>query len=215
MAIAVSAPAPAVHAAGKNKIKTPKSMVCSVKKKAVMDWDLYTSINITAPKGAKINSVKSSNKKVVEYVQAFEAKKGYDIQLHQRKAGKAKISIKVTYKGKTTSLTTNVTVKKYQRPCSQFKIGNKNYASKFNNTIARDMPISKSMKGRKVSIKAAKGWKLCNISEADYVSGKVRSIKNNQKLKWGANGCIMATFKKNGSNQYEYLNLNLLLTSTD
>lgn len=193
MVLSVLVPAPAVEAAGKPS--APKSLNCRVCLDGNMAITNYASIKVkNFPKGAKIKNRKSSNKKVLTISEA--GKKNY-VGLELLKAGKAVVSFDVVYKGKTTSLKTSVTVRKYARPCSSFKVGNKEYASK----IKKSSFFHQGYKGKKrtkekVSIKAAKGWKLNYIT---YIGpdGKEKKVKNKNYVKYDDGSVYMIAYFQN------------------
>ena len=139
-----------------------------------------------------ITKVKSSNKKVVAVTQSGEFKAMFQMQF--KKAGKAKVTFK--YKGK--SYTMNVVVAKYTNPVKTYKIGSKNYASKF-----KKSPFyfagGKVLKG-KVTVKAATGWKFKHFEY--YKNGKLKTAKS-YKLS-GNEGQVTAVLqhKKSGALVY-------------
>lgn len=133
--------------------------------------------------GAKVTNLKSSNKKVLTV--SWSKKYPSTIVVKLKKTGKAVVSFDVVYNGQKTSLSTKVTVKKYVNPCAVFKVGNKNYTSKFK----RDADFYTSHKGtpkRKVYIKAAKNWKIESIYYYNYPDYKVKPIKSKSNVRFSA-----------------------------
>lgn len=132
------------------------------------------------PKNGKVKNLKSSNTKVVKA--SWNKKEPTWIVLTYKKAGKATVSFDVVYGKKTTSLKFKVTVKKYQRPCTAFKIGKKNYAAKLKGKSFYDTTYKGSPK-YKISVKASKGWKLDSIYCYNSKTQKDKRIKNNTTIK--------------------------------
>ena len=89
----------------------------------------------------------------------------------------------------------NVTIEteKYVCPVKSFKIGKKDYASKFKKIDWADQ--GKTISG-KVNVKAKKGWKLVKIIFYDMSKDKDIKIKNNTKVKIEKGDCVWAEFKK-------------------
>lgn len=192
MVLSVLVPAPAVEAAGKPS--APKSLNCRVCFVGNMAITNYATIQVkNFPKGAKIKNQKSSNKKVLAVTNARDNYVGLELL----KAGKTVVSFDVVYKGKITSLKTRVTVRKYEWPCSSFKVGNREYASK----VKKSSFFHQGYKGKKrtkekVSIKAAKGWKLINIRYYDS-KGKEKKIKNKSYVKYHNGDVYMIAYFQN------------------
>lgn len=183
MVLTVIAPAPTVEAASKPSVA--KSYTCTVQPSGAWAFwmDCYNIKVKNFPKGATIKSIKSSNKKVVQY---YGAERN-NIWFYPRKAGKTVISFKVVNKGKTTTLKTKVTVKKYQKPCTSFKVGSKEYASKFKKEAFYygKKPIGR----KKISVKAAKGWTVSGIS-VSYGDNTTKKIRNKSYITFSADSGV-------------------------
>lgn len=123
------------------------------------------------PKVSAIKSLKSSDSSVAR---PYIDKTGKIRVYFFKKPGKAVISFKV---GNQT-LKSTVTVKPYSNPLKTFKVGKKNFVSKFNTTTEYNYFRTSDLKNQKVSIQAAKNWKISSI-EMKYGSGsyKVSSRK--------------------------------------
>lgn len=204
MLLSVLAPAPEVWAAGRPGV--PKSLNRRLYAKEVlssaptMNLDYIQVKNF--PKGAKIKNQKSSNKKVLR----ISSVTGNSVYYEVLKAGKAVISFDVVYKGKTTPLKTKVTVRKYERPCSSFKVGNKEYASKVKKWPGFVYKYKGKSAKQRVSVKAAKGWKLSSI---EYYNGKkVKKIKNKSYIKCGKNVGVTAIFQNKKTKEKQYIGFN-------
>lgn len=130
----------------------------------------YRYIQNPTSKG-KVSQVKSSNKSVVEVKKADHSNSA--IGFTPKKPGTAKVTFK--YAGK--KYTTTVTVKNWENPCKTFKLGNKDYASKFNISGRYHLNGQKKDKTVKVNIAAKKGWVLKKITN------NFRVVKNKSKVK--------------------------------
>ena len=200
MVLTVIAPAPTVEAASKPSVA--KSYTCTVQPSGAEGFwmDCYNIKVKNFPKGATIKSIKSSNKKVVSYYFV----QGSNVWFCPNKAGKTVISFKVVNKGKSTTLKTKVTVKKYQRPCSSFKVGSKEYASKFKKEAFYygKKPLGK----KKISVKAAKGWTVSSIS-VSYGDNTAKKIRNKSYITFSANSGldtqILVKFKNKKTKAYQ------------
>ncbi len=176
------------------------------KNKSQTNW-LYIQ---NFPKNARVKNLKSSNTKVLKA--SWNKKDPEFIVLKFKKTGKATVSFDVVYGNRTKSLKSKVTVNKYQRPCSSYKIGKKNYASKLKGTSYYMAPYKGNQK-YKISIKPAKGWKLQEINYSNNKMNKNKKIKNNTTIKCSGKKnsytWIEAWFenKKTGQIQLVYMTL--------
>lgn len=93
--------------------------------------------------------------------------------------GKTTISFRVKYGKSTKKLNFKATVKKYVNSCASFKVGSKDYASKFKKGMFTT--VSNPQKSQRISVKAKKGWKLQNI-RLYTKGGKETVIDNNQTV---------------------------------
>lgn len=158
---------------------------------------------------SQIKKLKSSNKSV-----KVEAGPCYIRVNYANKAVKAVISC--TVKGK--KLKTTFTVKKYTNPMSTFKIGGKNYTSKFKskNTYYYNSKIKFSKK--KLIIKAKPGWiiqgvfvingssykEYKNINKTTWT--KTISLTGKGSSDWGQPESFLdVAMKKKGSNQVQWI----------
>ena len=151
-------------------------------------------------KQVKLSKSRSTNKKVVEAPQGYyDSKTGvYRISGTALKAGRAKISFSLKVKSKTYKYSMTITVKKYTNPFKSFKLGNKEFASKFN----KKTYVPYILKGSKtVKIVPKKDWKLVSIRGLTRPGAKPVIIKNGAKISvkddyWHI--CVMMKNKKTG-----------------
>lgn len=170
LAIAVTAiPAANVQAAAP---KVPKNC-----KFWFYEWKSGTSIasiyiqNPTA-KG-KITKLKNSNPSVAKV--AVGGNNYLTVEI--KKAGTSKVTF--TYAGKKFS--TKISIKKWESPCSQFKVGKKDYAKYFKKSGQYNLNRQKKDRTEKIKITPKKGWKLTKIENLTPDSEK--TVKNNSKVK--------------------------------
>ena len=106
---------------------------------------------------------------------------------------------------KVSKFKIKVTVYQYEAPVKTFKLGSKNYASKFKDNDHVYLKIKKT-ETFKVSIKPNKGWKLEDI---EFYDGEKRtSIKNNSKVTCkNSKSYVNASFRneKTGRSETIYL----------
>lgn len=76
---------------------------------------------------------------------------------------------------------TNLTITKYAKPITKFKIGSSNLTSQFKKGDIASVRIKKTQK-RKISIKTKKGWKIRSITYEDYRAKKAKTVKNNKSI---------------------------------
>ena len=112
------------------------------------------------------------------------------------KPGTAKVTFK--YNGKKR--TVKVVVKRYVNAFKRLTIGGKSYKKGFNSLY--DSTVSfKKLRGKKISVAPAKGWKLVNIVFASGSHGdKLAAIRNNAKVPKKASYVIYITLQ-NKSNK--------------
>ncbi|MEY8516560.1 hypothetical protein AALC25_06415 [Lachnospiraceae bacterium 29-84] len=117
---------------------------------------IYRQGSKRGPKASAIKSLKSTNPAVARpYID-----KNGNLRIYFFKTtGKATVSFKI---GKQT-LKSNITVKNYTNPFRTFKIGKLNFTSRFHSTTECNYFHTSSLKNQKVTIKAAKGWKIVSI----------------------------------------------------
>ena len=100
-----------------------------------------------------------------------------------------------------------VTVYQYETPVKTFKLGSKNYASKFKDNDHVYLTIKKT-ETFKVSIKPIKGWELESI---EFYDGEKRmNIKNNSKVTCKNGKCyVNARFRneKTGRSEVTYIHI--------
>lgn len=198
LVVSVFTPAATVKAAGTPSVFSNQTAVIEQKSKEDIIWiDNF-------PAGGQVTNLKSSNTKVLTV--SWTAKEADIITLKLKKTGKAVVSFDVVGNGQTTSLKTTVTVKKYQRPCATFKVGNKNYASKFKKNSGY-LTSHKGTPRRKITVKAAKGWRLYGIwySKDDGLDDKM--IRNKKSVKFSVKKkksvYIYATFQNKKTKEYQ------------
>ena len=205
-------------------ISIPKSQTVYLRSKS--GTTSYTGIvgiavdGMTKKQKITKSSVKSSNTSVIaptsmyrnasdSSYQSFE-NSGYDysrssaysyIDLVAKKPGTATVSFKIgskTYK-------TKVTVKNYVNPAATIKIpgvnSGKNIASKFKSQNYASGKQAKTVKSGKISVKAASGWKLTNISVYDNRTNQTISY-------WSSKGVssvsLPVAFALKAKGRYDY-----------
>lgn len=86
---------------------------------------------------------------------------GYDIGVTLKKAGTTEVEFKIGNK----SYTSKLTVKKYTNPVKSFKFADKTInKSKFNSQNTYGTSYKKNQDNAKLTVKAASGWKITNVS---------------------------------------------------
>jgi len=145
-------------------------------------------------KRGEVKNVKSSKTSVLD-VYLYDN----EIVFHAYKPGTAKVSFK--YKGEKR--TVKVVVKRYVNSFKKLTIGGKSYKNGFK-TIYDSVASFKKLRGKKISVTPAKGWKLVRIQA--YVSGngsqggKLVVVKNNAKVPKNVSSVIYVTLQ-NKSNK--------------
>ena len=161
-------------------------------------YSIGTITNLS--KNAKV-TFKSSNKKVVankditlgldvQNVQNGQDDQNDYVWIKARKPGKTTITCTVKQGNKKYTAKCKFTFVKYKNPVASLKIGNKNYASLFDDVMMAYAP--KSNKSQKVTVKANKGYKIENISV--YKDGKIVNIKNGSKFKFKKSYMLYVTY---------------------
>ena len=139
--------------------------------------------------GKAITGLKNSNPNVLSVDQTFSS----GLYISVKKAGTSTITFK--YGGK--KLKTTVTVFNWKNPCSSFKVGNKEFKSKFNKSNGYNLNNQKKQWKTTVNIKAKSGWKLSKIQ---YVYNGVKTtVKNKSSITFKGNNTgssIIAFFKQ-------------------
>lgn len=160
----------------------------------------YYVLNPT--KKDKITNIKVKDKKILSASRSSDTK--YCLLIVPKKAGTTKITFK--YGKKTFSM--KVTVKNWSSPCKSFKLGNKDYSSKFKNHNYYFSNKPSKSKKVKISIKGNKNWKVDYIS---YFNGKTsKQIKNNSTIKITSKknySYITVRFYNSKTMEYEYITL--------
>ena len=118
------------------------------------------------------------------------------------KPGTAKLSFFAAPPGAAVAgyMEVNVTVYKWLKPCTTFKVGSTSYVKKFNNKYYYGS--SKKVSG-KLYIKARSGWKITYIGKYINSKGKLVRIKNKSKVTLKKNDQIHVQFRKKGTDRYE------------
>lgn len=198
LVVSVFTPAATVKAAGTPSVYGKETAVIEQKSKEA--WLFIENF----PAGAQVTNLKSSKTSVLRV--SWNASDPEFIALKLRKPGKAVVSFNVVYNGQTTSLKSTVTVKKYKRPCTTFKVGNKNYASKFKKNSLYYTSHKKTPK-QKVTVKAAKGWKLAGIWYMNGDGTGEKRIRNKSSVrlsaKKGQEAVIYAGFINKKTKEYQ------------
>ena len=127
--------------------------------------------------GKEPTNLKNSNPDVVEVLN----KGSYGLMVRVKKAGTSTISF--TYAGK--KLATTITAYNWKNPCKSFKVGNKDFTSKFNKSRIYNWNRQKSQWKAKISLKANKGWKLKKIQYT--FDGVKTTVKNNSVVTFKGN----------------------------
>ena len=143
-----------------------------------MDGDKLSITNVTTSDASIINP-----KAVTKY---------FYMKYTSKKTGTATVTYTMGYTNDSgDAVVENVTethkVVKYTRPIKSFKVGGKNYASKFKKTPQVN---AKSSLSGKVAVKAASGWKVKKIRQVNsrFASGEgipQKKLKNGGKVNIG------------------------------
>lgn len=192
-------PAMTAHADGGQEIPYSKNLTLSVKKNI---WDYYVfKLDKYYSKAKKI-TVKSSNERVVKFVNNYS--------FTPKKPGTAKLYISMKINGKTKKFVSKIKVVKYKNPVKSFKVGSKNIASKYKKNTYWSLRTQSSKP--KISIKPASGRKIKSIACYTYRANgmpKVKKIKNNSKLSKNVNYITVKMYNKK-TKLTESLNLELM-----
>ena len=130
-------------------------------------------------KTSAITKLKSS-KKSVAAVSKFEYQGTAYVAVAPKKAGTTIVTFNLKYGGKTIKAKTTVVVKKHVNPFKTFKIGSKNYASKFNKT--GHVSLARGLKG-KLKIKLKAGYMISGMSVYSWRDGSgFKEVKNNKTV---------------------------------
>lgn len=109
----------------------------------------------------KPTGVKSSNKRVLKATALYSYKtNNYYLDIRIKGTGKATLSYK--FKNKKHKVKVTVVDYQYESPVAAFKIGSKSYLSKFK--VFDFNTIKKNISGKKLTVKAAPGWKVKKIT---------------------------------------------------
>ena len=204
-------------------ISIPKSQTVYLRSKSGISYTGIVGIAVDGmTKKQKItkSSVKSSNTSVIAPTSMYRSASDYSYQyfdnsgndssrssaysyidLVAKKPGTATVSFKIgskTYK-------TKVTVKNYVNPAATIKIpgvnSGKNIASKFKSQNYASGKQAKTVKSGKISVKAASGWKLTNISVYDNRTNQTISY-------WSSKGVssvsLPVAFALKAKGRYDY-----------
>ena len=138
----------------------------------------------------KISGVKSSNPKVAT-AQAAKGGPYYYLCVDIKKTG----TTKITFKQGGKKHTVKYIVKAYKNPVTSFKLGDKNYASKFDpenmllSSVYTAVGVNaKTLKG-KVQLKPASGWKVKKIWYWNS-KAKMKFVKNGGKISNGVTAYV-------------------------
>ncbi len=148
--------------------------------KIIAAKNLYKKILLTACPKDDLVSFKISNKIGKLSVSKTKRNGWIALYLKPKKTGKTTVTLKFKdpETGETHTNKMKVTVYNYKNPFKSFKIGKKNYASKFKKrqTVEKVGPASGKLK-----IKLKKGWKIKSILHQDMSSTVLRSTKVKNK----------------------------------
>lgn len=124
---------------------------------------VYKKGTFQKPKASYIKNIGSSDRSVARpYID-----KAGDIRVYFfKKTGTATISFQI---GRQT-LKSKITIKEYTSPLSKFKIGGRNFASRFASSTECNFLHENTLDSQNVSIKAAKGWRISSM-KMKYGSG--------------------------------------------
>lgn len=124
---------------------------------------VYQKGTFKKPKASSIKYLDSSDRSVARpYID-----KAGDIRVYFfKKTGTATISFQI---GKQ-ALKSKITIKPYSSPLSKFKVGGKNFASRFSSSTECNFFHENELNNQNVSIKAAKGWRISSM-KMKYGSG--------------------------------------------
>ena len=110
--------------------------------------------------------------------------------------------------------TTRIIVKPYVNPCKTFKVGSRDFKSKFDKTCPYNLTRQKKVISGKAVIKAKKGWKIKRIElNEGFSSGKIVKIKNGKNVVLNpaafdnVGGSFRAIFKNKKSTEEIWLDL--------
>ena len=152
-------------------------------KKVIYLQEGITSENIQlegVSKTSAITKLKSSKKSVATVSKFVHEGTAY-VAVEPKKPGTAKITFNVKYGKKTIKAKTTVIVRKYENPLKTFKIGSKNYASKFNKSGHVTLE-KKKLKG-KLNVKLKSGYELVEIAVYSWKDGSgYKNYKNNKSV---------------------------------
>lgn len=153
-------------------------------------------------KQVKMSKSKSSNEAIMSIPYGnYDSKTGvYTVSGSAFKSGKAKISFNLKVKNKTYKYSRTITVKKYANPFKSFKLGKKDFASKFKKATYAPYILKGS---KTVKIVPKKNWKLVSIIGLTEPGAKPAIIKNGDKIVsdyyWHI--CVTMKNKKTGVTQ--------------
>lgn len=167
-------PSKEAEAAMSNEVSYSKNITVSAQGKYGAFYWLYMGKKV---EGAKMVTLKSSNKKVVKVAEKENV--GKWINFNARKPGTAKLTITVKKGNKIKKYTTKIKVVKYKNPVKVMKIGRKNVASKFKKQVSNASYRTKATKA-KLSIKPVSGWKLKEIRGYSAYPVDYKKLKNNR-----------------------------------
>ncbi len=154
-------------------VSYPKTMTVYLQDKSGTSSGYTEGDTIKVKTTKKVKNAKSSKKSVLKLEGTDKFKKYSLISFYAKKAGTSK----VTYKVGSKTYTTKVTVKNYTNPAKTIMISGvksgKNIASKFKKANEDDtFKISTTTNKAKLTVQAAKGWKLTEAVFRDEDTGK-------------------------------------------
>lgn len=176
-----------VEAASKVKLAKKMTVTYYAKEKIRYNTEVHILGEFKASDKVKISKLKSSNPKVLK-VSTLRTDYDQRLILDARKAGTSTVSFKATVNGKSRNYECVVKVVKYQNPFKTFKVGSKNYTSKYKNSENEGGTYtSKKVQGR-LNIVPQKGWKISRISLVNMFTNKSKKIRKNSSINLDSKG---------------------------
>lgn len=167
-------------------------------KKSYNYYDIENMKNVTID----MATVKISKPEVVDFIKKKWDSEGdtyYTVRV--KKAGKATITFKAKEPnaGDETYVAKKITINsiKYLNVVKTFKIGKKNFKTKFKK---EGYYWQKKKISGKLNVKVKKGWKIKGMWYGNYSTGKEKKVKNGKKITLKKNTYVSIWVKKNGKN---------------
>ena len=158
----------------------------------------------------KITDISISDEEIATVSECQEDNSAFEVTYNKEsKLGTAEITF--NYAGK--KYTTKLIVKKWENPCKSFKLGKKDYNSKFDISNQYNLNKQKGNKKVKVNITAKKGWKIKSIKFKDKKIKNNSTIVLDNKGEWGTGSALVVEFQNKETKEcvcliYGYSNFN-------